>query len=89
MTTDTRPITKSIKIRIPDDLHSEPVISQLISQYGVIVNIISASLGANAGSGWFHLNIQGTISQIQSAIAYLNDRDIEIWEDHRDSFSDL
>ena len=32
MTTDTRPVTKDVKIRIPEDLHNEPVISQLISQ---------------------------------------------------------
>ncbi|TYQ31089.1 NIL domain-containing protein [Pseudanabaena sp. UWO310] len=84
MTIDTRPITKDVKIRIPEDLHDEPVISQLISQYGVVVNIVSASLGAHAGSGWFHLTLQGTHSQIQTAIAYLNDLDIEIWEDHHD-----
>lgn len=84
MTIDTRPVTKDIKIRIPEDLHSEPVISQLISRYGVTVNIISATLGVNAGSGWFHLSLKGNQAQIQTAIAYLNDLDIEIWEDNRE-----
>lgn len=81
MTIDTRPLIKDIKIRIPEELHSEPVISQLISQYGVTINIISATLGIKAGSGWFHLSFKGTQAQIQTAIAYLNDLDIEIWED--------
>ena len=81
MAIDTRPVTKDIKIRIPEDLHSEPVISQLISQYGVTVNIVSATLGLNAGSGWFHLSLRGNQAQIQTAIVYLNDLDIEIWED--------
>jgi len=81
MAIDTRPVTKDIKIRIPEDLHSEPVISQLISQYGVTVNIVSATLGVNAGSGWFHLSLRGNQAQIQTAIIYLNDLDIEIWED--------
>lgn len=81
MAIDTRPVTKDIKIRIPEDLHSEPVISQLISQYGVTVNIVSATLGVNAGSGWFHLSLRGNQAQIQTAIVYLNDLDIEIWED--------
>ncbi len=81
MAIDTRPVTKDIKIRISEDLHSEPVISQLISQYGVTVNIVSATLGVNAGSGWFHLSLRGNQAQIQTAIVYLNDLDIEIWED--------
>lgn len=82
MPNDTRPVIKDIRLRIPEDLHGEPVISQLTARYGVIVNIISASLGANAGSGWFHLTLQGTHAEIQTAIAYLNDLDVELWEDN-------
>ncbi|MBD2189717.1 NIL domain-containing protein [Pseudanabaena mucicola] len=89
MTIDTRPVTKDVKIRIPEDLHSEPVISNLISQHGVTVNIVSATLGVNAGSGWFHLDLKGNISQIQTAIAYLNDLDIEIWEDNSEPNTSL
>jgi len=89
MPIDTRPVTKDVKIRIPEDLHGEPVISNLISQYGVTVNIISATLGVNAGSGWFHLNLKGNAAQIQTAIAYLNDLDIELWEDDRDPNTSL
>ena len=84
MAIDTRPVAKDVKIRIPEDLHSEPVISNLISQHGVTVNIISATLGVNAGSCWFHLGLNGNQAQIQTAIAYLNDLDIEIWEDNRE-----
>ena len=89
MTIDTRPVIKDIRLRIPEDLHGEPVISQLTSRYGLIVNIISASLGVNAGSGWFHLTLQGTHAQIQTAIAYLNDLDIEIWEENADTNTSL
>jgi hypothetical protein len=65
------------------------VISQLTSQYGVIVNIVSATLGINAGSGWFHLSLKGNEGQIQTAIAYLNDLDIELWEYPNDSNTSL
>ena len=82
---DNRPLIKDIRLRIPEDLHDEPVISQLTSHCGVTVNIISATLGVNAGSGWFHLSLKGNTAQIQTAIAYLNDLDIEIWEDSSDS----
>ncbi len=89
MTIDTRPVVKDIRLRIPEDLHGEPVISQLTSRCGVTVNIISATLGVNAGSGWFHLSLKGNAAQIQTAIAYLNDLDIEIWEDQHDSNTSL
>ena len=82
MPIDTRPLIKDIRLRIPEDLHGEPVISQLTSHYGLVVNIVSANLGVNAGSGWFHLSLKGNQAQIQTAIAYLNDLDIEIWEDN-------
>jgi ABC-type methionine transport system ATPase subunit len=89
MTVDTRSITRDIKLRIPEELHSEPVISNLISQHGLTVNIVSATLGINAGSGWFHLSIRGNQAQIQTAIAYLNDLDIEVWQDHTDTNTSL
>jgi ABC-type methionine transport system ATPase subunit len=89
MTVDTRSITRDIKLRIPEELHSEPVISNLISQHGLTVNIVSATLGINAGSGWFYLSIRGNQAQIQTAIAYLNDLDIEVWQDHTDTNTSL
>ena len=89
MTIDTRPLIKDIRLRIPEDLHGEPVISQLTSHYGLVVNIVSANLGVNAGSGWFHLSLKGNQAQIQTAIAYLNDLDIEIWEDNSETNTDL
>lgn len=89
MTIDTRPLIKDIRLRIPEDLHGEPVISQLTSHYGLVVNIVSANLGVNAGSGWFHLSLKGNQAQIQTAIAYLNDLDIEIWEDNNGTNTSL
>ncbi|GBO52427.1 ferredoxin [Pseudanabaena sp. lw0831] len=89
MTVDTRSITLDIKIRIPEELHSEPVISNLILQHGVTANIVSATLGINAGSGWFHLSLRGNQAQIQTAITYLNDLDIEIWQDRTDTNTSL
>jgi ABC-type methionine transport system ATPase subunit len=69
-----------IKIRIPKDLHDEPVISRLISQHGLTVNISAALLSANCrDDGWFDLELRGTKSQIGSALTYLNELDLEIW----------
>ncbi|MEH2196731.1 NIL domain-containing protein [Nostoc sp.] len=51
---------KRIRLRIPKDYHQEPVISRLVSNYGLTVNITAAILGANAiGDSWFDLKLQG------------------------------
>jgi ABC-type methionine transport system ATPase subunit len=82
MTEDTRLTQKRIRVRIPKDYHQEPVISHLVSHYHLTVNIMAAILGANASSdGWFDLNLQGMATQIENALAYLNDLNLEIWND--------
>ena len=75
-----RSTTTRLTIRIPKNLHEQPVISRLVSHHGVTVNITAALLGANGGDdGWFDLEIQGRGSQIQSALTYLNELDLDIW----------
>ncbi|WP_017318653.1 NIL domain-containing protein [Mastigocladopsis repens] len=73
---------KRIRLRIPKDYHKEPVISCLVSNYGLTVNITAALLGANGiGDGWFDLDLRGTSPQIDSALTYINDLNLEIWHD--------
>ncbi|WP_026735274.1 NIL domain-containing protein [Fischerella sp. PCC 9605] len=73
---------KRIRIRIPKNYHQEPVISRLVSDYGLTINISAAILGANAvGDGWFDLDLQGKNTQIDSGLTYLKDLELEIWED--------
>lgn len=75
-------ILTRIRIRISKKYHQEPVISRLVSDYGLTVNIAAALLGANArDDGWFHLQLQGTSQQISSALIYLNDLDLEVWHE--------
>jgi NIL domain len=82
MASDKTLITKRIRVRIPKDYRQEPVISRLVSEYGLTVNITAAILGANAvGDGWFDLDIQGTEAQIQSGLVYLHDLQLEVWDD--------
>jgi ABC-type methionine transport system ATPase subunit len=86
MVSETELTNKRIRLRIPSNYHQEPVISRLVSNYGLTVNIAAAILGANAvGDGWFDLDLQGTTAQIDSAIAYLNELDLEIWDDSQTS----
>lgn len=82
MASDNQLTHKRIRLRIPKDYHQEPIISSLVSNYGLVVNITAAILGANGiGDGWFDLNLQGTTAQIDSALTYIKDLELQIWDD--------
>jgi ABC-type methionine transport system ATPase subunit len=79
---DQRHTQTRIRIRVPQQYHREPVISNLITQHQLTVTITAALLGANAkGDGWFDLQLQGSIAQIRAALLYINDLDLEVWYD--------
>ena len=79
-TNDDRTTEQRIRLRIPKHYHQEPVISQLVSRYHLTVNIVAAILGANAnGDGWFDLDLRGNHANIQAALAYLAELDLEVW----------
>ncbi|MGA7932230.1 MAG: NIL domain-containing protein [Kovacikia sp.] len=83
MTEDSRLTHQRIRLRIPKHYHQEPVISRLVSHYHLTVNITAAILGGNAnGDGWFDLDLQGTNAHIQNALIYLNELDLELWNEH-------
>jgi hypothetical protein len=73
--------TTQIRLRlyIPSCYQYQPVISQLISRYNLVVNITGASLGKNTGyEGCFDIQIRGEISQISSGLSYLESLDLKI-----------
>lgn len=79
---DNRHVQTRIRLRIPKQYQHEPIISDLISRYGITINITAALLSANAREdGWFDLELRGTIEQVRSALVYLNDLNLEIWHD--------
>jgi ABC-type methionine transport system ATPase subunit len=74
---------KRIRVRIPQDHHQEPVISRLVSEYGLTVNIKAAMLGHNAvGDGWFDLDLQGTDTQIQNGLTYFQELKLQVWDEN-------
>ncbi|MCT7958245.1 NIL domain-containing protein [Laspinema palackyanum] len=82
---DSRPTHLRIRIRIPKEYQEEPIISRLISDYGLTVNLNAALLSANIkNDGWFDLDLRGKQGQIDSAMIYLNDLDVEIWSKSTD-----
>ncbi|MDP5017298.1 ABC transporter [Anabaena sp. UHCC 0187] len=74
---------KRIRVRIPQNYHQEPVISRLVSEYGLTVNIKAAILGQNAiGDGWFDLDLQGTEAQIENGLNYLQELKLQVWDEN-------
>uniref|UniRef100_B8HKB6 NIL domain-containing protein n=1 Tax=Cyanothece sp. (strain PCC 7425 / ATCC 29141) TaxID=395961 RepID=B8HKB6_CYAP4 len=79
-TPDLRFTQKRIRVRIDHQYHQEPVISRLVSDYHLTVNIAAALLPNQAqADGWFDLELQGTVAQLRSALIYLSELDLEIW----------
>ncbi|PMB16263.1 hypothetical protein CEN48_03175 [Fischerella thermalis CCMEE 5282] len=73
--------TTQIRLRlyIPPCYQHQPVISQLISKYSLVVNITRASLGKNTDyRGCFDIQIRGEISQISSGLSYLESLNLKI-----------
>ncbi len=79
---DNRPTEIELKLRVPQNYHQEPIISQLISEYQLKVIFLAAILGKNGqGDGWFDIKLLGTFQQINNALIYLSELDIEIWHE--------
>ncbi|AFY81451.1 NIL domain-containing protein [Oscillatoria acuminata] len=84
-TDDSRPTHLRIRIRIPKEYQEEPIISRLISDHELTVNLNAALLASNIkNDGWFDLDLRGKKCQIDSAMIYLNDLDVEIWSKSTD-----
>ncbi|BAT54455.1 hypothetical protein NOS3756_34250 [Nostoc sp. NIES-3756] len=72
-------VVGEICIRIPQFYHRQPVISRLISRYGLTVNITAAFLDADTKKdGWFNLEIQGSEEDVKAGIEYLQTLSIEV-----------
>ncbi|MCU0570300.1 MAG: NIL domain-containing protein [Oculatellaceae cyanobacterium Prado106] len=79
---DTRQTQIHVRLQIPKQYKQEPILSDLISRYGLTVNIQAALLSASAHEdGWFDLELHGTEKRIQEGLIYLNDLDLKIWKD--------
>jgi L-aspartate semialdehyde sulfurtransferase ferredoxin len=68
-----------LRIYIPKYYLQAPVISQLISAYGLVVNITKAMLQPNTdGEGCFDIELRGTVPQISSGLAYMESLNLRI-----------
>ena len=73
-TTETR-----IRIKIPKKYHEKPVIANLASEHNLKVNILSAILTKDPEEdGLFDLELIGHSQEIDAALIYLSELDIEV-----------
>ncbi|MEJ6483748.1 NIL domain-containing protein [Nostoc punctiforme UO1] len=70
--------------------YKEPVISELVSRYGLTVNITSATLQPDTkDDGWFDLDLWGRTKQLYSSLSYLEKLGLPIWLDLSSVYSDV
>ena len=63
-----RQVRSRVRIRVPSNYRPDPVISTIVSRFGLTVNVLAALLGADRDSdGWFDLELNGSASQVESA----------------------
>jgi hypothetical protein len=76
---DEQLVKMRIQIWIPREYHQEPILSRLMVEFGLLVNITGAKLGPDTdGHGWFDLELNGKPSQIQKGLSYLRELDLKI-----------
>jgi ABC-type methionine transport system ATPase subunit len=68
-----------LRLYIPKVYWQKPIISQIISQFNLTVNITGAELEKNNNlPGCFDLELRGSMSQIHDALNYLESLNIKI-----------
>ncbi|WP_017655289.1 NIL domain-containing protein [Fortiea contorta] len=66
-------------ILVPQRYHRQPVISRLVSRYGLTVNIKAASLVWGSDSnGWFDLELSGSPEQLTNSLSYLQGLGVDL-----------
>lgn len=71
----------SIRLEVPQQFHQEPMISRLVSDYQLVVNIQAAILGKNGvGGGWFDLTLEGECDRIEAALQFLKQSGLKLWD---------
>lgn len=80
-TEDNRLTQAQIKLWIPKNYHREPILSHLISDHGITVNITAAPCSGNLREDrWFSLELRGKAKQIRSALAYLDKNKMQLFQ---------
>jgi hypothetical protein len=76
-----KPASVHSRILVPQRYHSQPVVSRLVSRYGLTVNIKAASLTSDSNSdGWFDLELSGNPQKLTNSLSYLQGLGVNLVE---------
>lgn len=79
VSTTVNPTQGCIEIRVPEKYHRQPIVSRLISRYGLSVNIAAAAFEIETKKdAWFNLEIEGSSQQVESGITYLRGLSVKV-----------
>ncbi|MBD0386405.1 MAG: NIL domain-containing protein [Nostoc sp. C3-bin3] len=80
-TKSVEPASVKSRILVPQRYHRQPVISRLVSRYGLTVNIKAASLTSdNDSDGWFDLELSGNPQKLTNSLSYLQGLGVNLLE---------
>jgi len=69
----------TVRVRVPGGGQEEPVLSQLITQYGVTINIQAALFDPqNQAEAWLDLELYGTPAALKDCLAVMRSRQWEL-----------
>ncbi len=68
--------SQAFRLIFPQQLLNEPVINNLLRQYNFTLNILQASITTD--KGWMDIQITGKTGEVESAITWLKNQDIEV-----------
>lgn len=72
-------ICSRIRVYIPQKYHKEPIISKLISDHSLVVNVVGAILDCRtAAPGQFDLELHGTAQQVSQGLQYLQSHAVKV-----------
>uniref|UniRef100_B8HKU9 NIL domain-containing protein n=1 Tax=Cyanothece sp. (strain PCC 7425 / ATCC 29141) TaxID=395961 RepID=B8HKU9_CYAP4 len=70
--------TACYRLWIPATYSRQPLLSRLVSRFGLVVNILAALLEGRNHQGCFDLSLQGSPDRLQAGLDYLRALDVEV-----------
>jgi hypothetical protein len=78
-----------LRVQIPSRYQREPIITRLVLQTAVEVNILAGILTPDSReSGWFDLELRGTRLQLEYSLDYLINLGVTIWDSSVNTFQE-
>jgi len=77
-------VERKVQLSYPQHLLEQPLIYELIRQFGLLINILEARVTAEAG--WLVIGIRGEQERVQQGLAWIAEQgvQVEVWSEHEE-----